>query len=185
MLRAHSMVHAAMFALHWEAFERWLVNDGKDLEFMSTLACNLQLLLDAVSESDAEKAQSACADATDQLKESHLSFNDRQRSRSLIGVDTEPQQPQSLAEPLDQLSTLWHLTHLSPTVLLEGLAPSSTLPTWSAFQAILIPRCLPPTVISYGPFFPQSPTNPDVVEKSVEYCMEVAQKMDQEFTIIT
>jgi len=69
MLRAHSMVHAAMFALHWEAFERWLVNDGKDLEFMSTLACNLQLLLDAVSESDAEKAQSACADATDQLKE--------------------------------------------------------------------------------------------------------------------
>ena len=47
------------------------------------------------------------------------------------------------------------------------------------------PRCLPPTVISYGPFFPQSPTNPDVVEKSVEYCMEVAQKMDQEFTINT
>ena len=66
MLRA---VHVAMFSLHCEAFERWLVNDGKDLEFMSTLACNLQLLLDAVSESDAEKAQSACADSTDQLKD--------------------------------------------------------------------------------------------------------------------
>lgn len=76
-------------------------------------------------------------------KESHLSLNDRQRSRSLIGVDTEPQQPQSLAEPLDQLSTLWHLTHLCPTVLLEGLAPSCTLPTWSAFQAILIPDACP------------------------------------------
>ena len=59
-------------------------------------------------------------------------------------MDTEPQQPQSLAEPGDQLSILWHLTHLCPTVLLEGLAPSCTLPTWSAFQAILIPRCLPP-----------------------------------------
>jgi hypothetical protein len=72
MLRAHTMLHAAMFALHWEAFARWL-NEEKDLECMSMLAANIQLLLDALSEKDVEKASSACAEATDQLKEvSHL-----------------------------------------------------------------------------------------------------------------
>ncbi|KAJ8362618.1 hypothetical protein AAFF_G00365430 [Aldrovandia affinis] len=69
MLRAHTMVHAAMFALHWEAFTRWLIIEEKDLECISVLAINVLLLLDALSEKDVEKASSACADATDQLKE--------------------------------------------------------------------------------------------------------------------
>jgi len=40
-------------------------------------------------------------------------------------------------------------------------------------------------VISYGPFFPKSPTDPDVVEQSVQYCIDVSRKQGQEFTIIT
>ena len=37
------------------------------------LACNVQLLLDALSEKNADKASTACADAADQLKKiSHL-----------------------------------------------------------------------------------------------------------------
>ena len=68
MLHAHTMVYAAMFALHWEAFSRWLVDEEKDLEYMCVLSNNVQLLLDALSEEDIEKATSACADATDQLK---------------------------------------------------------------------------------------------------------------------
>lgn len=121
------------------------------------------------------------------MKESHLSLKDRQKIRPLIGVDTEPKQPEYLAEPLERVSTLslWNLTHLYPTALLEGLATSYTLPTWSAFQTGLIPEACPATVIGYGPFFPQSPTHPDVVETSVEYCMKVSQRMGQEFTIIT
>jgi len=135
MLRAHSMVHAAMFALHWEAFERWLVNDGKDLEFMSTLACNLQLLLDAVSESDAEKAQSACADATDQLKEvSHLmaEFDDTCTSpttklwlmymdmlmilKRFVHAERAGLWDQHLAEVKKMLPYLVAAGHLSPTL---------------------------------------------------------------------
>ncbi|KAJ8403226.1 hypothetical protein AAFF_G00354430 [Aldrovandia affinis] len=69
MLHAHTIVHAAMFALHWEVFTKWLITEEKDLERISVLAINVQLLLDALSEMDVEKASSACADATNQLKE--------------------------------------------------------------------------------------------------------------------
>ena len=54
MLHAHTMVYAAMFALHWEAFSRWLVDEEKDLEYMCVLSNNVQLLLDALSEEDVE-----------------------------------------------------------------------------------------------------------------------------------
>ena len=119
------------------------------------------------------------------LKESHLSLKDRQRSRSLVGVETEPRLPVCLAEPLNHLSSMWHLVDSCPTVLLEDLKPKCTAPTWSSFQAFLTPDISPATVISYGPFFPESPTNPDVVERSVQYCIDVSTKQGQEFTIIT
>ena len=110
-------------------------------------------------------------------KESHL---------TLVGAETKPKLSVCLADPLDHLSILWHLVHMGPTVLLEDLKPSCTAPTWSSFQAfLLIPDTAPATVISYGPFFPQSPTNPDVVEQSIHYCMDVSKKQGQEFTIIT
>ena len=64
------------------------------------------------------------------LKENHLSLKDRQRSRSLVGFDTEPRLPVVwLAEPLDNLSTVWHVVDVSPTVLLEDLKPNCTSPT--------------------------------------------------------
>ncbi|KAL7375793.1 hypothetical protein ABVT39_024012 [Epinephelus coioides] len=72
-LRAHTMVHAAIFALHWEAFARWLIIEEKDLECISVLSISVQLLLDALSEKDVEKASPASANAVNQLKElSHL-----------------------------------------------------------------------------------------------------------------
>ena len=90
-----------------------------------------------------------------------------------------------LAEPLDHLSILWHLVHSCPTVLLEDLKPSCDAPTWSSFQAFLILDTTSATVISYGPFSPKSPTNPCVVEQSVQYCMDVLRKHGQEYAIIT
>ena len=55
MLHAHNMVHAAMFALHWEAFSKWLIIEEKDLECISVLTMNVQLLLDALSEKEVVK----------------------------------------------------------------------------------------------------------------------------------
>ena len=118
-------------------------------------------------------------------KESHLSLKDCQKSRSLVGVETEPKLPVCLAEPLDHLSILWHLVHSCPTVLLEDLKPSCDAPTWSSFQAFLILDTTSATGTSYGPFFPKSPTNPYVVEQSVQYCMDVLRKHGQEYAIIT
>jgi len=69
MLRAHTVVHAAMFFLYWGAFARWLISEDKDLDRMPVLASNVQILLDALAEKDAEKASSACAAADSQLKE--------------------------------------------------------------------------------------------------------------------
>jgi len=37
---------------------------------------------------------------------------------------------------------------------LEDLKPNCTAPTWSSFQAFIIPDTIPATVISYGPFSP-------------------------------
>lgn len=81
-LRTHSMIHTAKFNLHWEAFERWLVNEGKDLGFMPTLARNIQLLLDALSRHDNEKAWAACVDATEQLKEVSSLMTEFNQTRS-------------------------------------------------------------------------------------------------------
>ena len=39
------------------------------------------------------------------------------------------------------------------------------------------------TVIGYGPFLPQSPTHPNVVEESLQY-PDISSKLGQEFTII-
>ena len=64
------------------------------------------------------------------LKENNLSLKDRQKSRSLVGVETEPKLPVVwLVEPLDHLSTVWHLVDVSPTVLLEDLKANCSSPT--------------------------------------------------------
>ena len=102
-----------------------------------------------------------------QTKESHLCLKDLQKSHSLVGVETEPKLPVCLAEPLDHLSILWHLVHSCPAVLVEDLTPSCTASTWSSFQEFLIPDTTPATLVSYGPFFPKSPTNPYVFCKQV------------------
>ncbi|KAJ8417259.1 hypothetical protein AAFF_G00284860 [Aldrovandia affinis] len=109
-----------------------------------------------------------------------ISYQDAQRYITTMAKSVDEQ-----TEPLDHLSILWHLVHICPTVFLEDLKPSCTAPTWSPFQAFLIPDATPATVISDGPFFPKSPMDPDVVEQSVQYCMDVSGKQGQEFTIIT
>ena len=57
--------------------------------------------------------------------------------------------------------------------------------TWNAFNKLLIEDHVPATVIGYGPFFPESPTNPDVVHASVDYYIKVTNKLGQEHCILT
>ena len=40
-------------------------------------------------------------------------------------------------------------------------------------------------VIAYGPIFPDSPTKPNVVEKSLDYFMTVMSKLGQNKTVVT
>ena len=62
---------------------------------------------------------------------------------------------------MDHLKTLWFLVHSCPTLFLEDMHPIGNASTWTSFQTFQNV-----TVIGYGPFFPQSPTHPDVVEES-------------------
>ena len=67
MLRAHTLLHAAMFTLHWKAFAEWLIQEEKDIDYISVLASNLKLLLEALSKTDAAGSSSLCDDAASQL----------------------------------------------------------------------------------------------------------------------
>ena len=120
-------------------------------------------------------------------KQSHLSLKDRQRSQSVVGVETESNLQVCLAETLDHLSTVWHLVDACPTVLLEDIKANYNVPRWRSFQAFLIPDTSPPTYCGQLPFYPQSPTNPaDVVEPSVQYGIYAfLQFFFSIFTIIT
>ena len=92
--------------------------------------------------------------------------------------------PVCLAEPLNHSNTFWNLVHICPTLLLEDVHPIGNASTWTSFQTGLNSDISNATVIGYGPFFPQSPTHPDVVEESVQYCRDVPSKLEQECTII-
>ena len=58
-------------------------------------------------------------------------------------------------------------------------------PTWSIFNEKQVDEQSPATILGYGPIFPKSPTNPDVVEAAIEYSVSVTRKLDQEYTIPT
>ena len=81
-------------------------------------------------------------------------------------------------------NTLWHLMGM-PGIQAGGMEDELIHLTWNAFNKFLIEDHFPATVIGYGPFFPQSPTNPDVVQASVHYCMKVTNKLGQEHCILT
>ena len=34
MLRAHTLLHAAIFTLHWKAFAEWLIQEQKDMDYI-------------------------------------------------------------------------------------------------------------------------------------------------------
>ena len=82
------------------------------------------------------------------------------------------------------LNTFWHMIGME-AIQSEHMENPLTHLTWNAFNKFFIEELVPATVIGYGPFFPQSPTSPDVVQSSVEYCMKVTNKLGQEHCVLT
>jgi hypothetical protein len=84
MLRARSLVNSAMFKIHWEAFEDWLVDEGVYLEFLSVLSDNVQDITTALTEQNAEDGIEACIAAKEPLGSASalLSVFDEQKRNS-------------------------------------------------------------------------------------------------------
>ncbi|CAG9771492.1 unnamed protein product [Ceutorhynchus assimilis] len=110
--------------------------------------------------------------------ETLLTKRDKDQSRSLrdtniqLGLSTEQNQ---------KLTLIWNLINIEE----DGF--DFTLVNWSKFHEIIASNTNKPTKteMGYGPFVPSSPTKVGVVENSIEYCLKVAQRLNQKHVIIT
>jgi len=114
-----------------------------------------------------------------------LTLKDRRKSRALSVVDFrfKPSDKPIYFHP----NTLWHLIGMYCNND-DSQHDSTKHLTWNAFHKSLIEdesQCAQATVIGYGPFFLESPTKPDVVQTSLDYCMKVSQKLGQQHCVIT
>ena len=112
-------------------------------------------------------------------KESGLTLRDRQQSRSLSGLSLT-HTPKTINLVSDR-TVAWQLMQHASSLNDD----KQSLISWNAFHELLIESKKPQTVIGYGPFFPESPTKPDVVEASVEYCISATKKLGQQHCILT
>lgn len=114
-----------------------------------------------------------------------LTLKDRQRGRALAGVELQIKPSE---KPIDfHPNTLWLLIGMDCNNDATS-EESNTHLTWNAFHKSLMeddPQRARATVIGYGPFFPESPTKPDVVQASLDYCMKVSQKLGQQHCVVT
>ena len=85
-------------------------------------------------------------------KESRLTLKDRQKSRSLCGIQLQSQHAEKSMDL--HHNTLWHLMGM-PGIQAGGMEDELIHLTWNAFNKFLIEDHFPATVIGYGPFFPQ------------------------------
>ena len=112
-------------------------------------------------------------------KESGLSLRDRQHGSSLCGLSLIKEQDTS--NLIADHTVVWQLLQ-NECLQTEDC---KSIITWNAFHELCMVSKQPQTLIGYGPFFPESPTNPDVVESSVEYCITTTKKLGQQYCIIT
>ena len=116
------------------------------------------------------------------VTETDISLKDRREARSVSGVPLASQQGQPTSLIADE-HFVWTLIRL----LVSRDDGDTTAPTWNEFHEILsgneAPK--PRTVIGYGPLFPQSPTDPAVVQASLDYFMLLTRKLGQDTTVVT
>ncbi|KAG1653813.1 hypothetical protein GQR58_025399 [Nymphon striatum] len=83
-----------------------------------------------------------------------------------------------------------HCVLMSPTDIMTAEDDSTsqhvlTCPTWTAFFELYSGKQAPKTNIGYGPMYPHTSTNPDVVKTSLDYFVSLNLKLGQSKTVIT
>jgi len=87
---------------------------------------------------------------------------------------------------LVDVNIVWFLRRMFPTQIMtaEDDSPCS-VPTWNAFFELYSGKQAHKTKIGYGPMYPQTPTNPDVVKTSLDYFVSLNLKLGQLNTVKT
>ena len=116
------------------------------------------------------------------VTETDVSLKDRREARSVSGVPLASQQGQPTSVIADE-HFVWTLIHL----LVSRDDGDATAPTWNEFHEISSGNeaSKPRTLTGYGPLFPQSPTDPAVVQTSLDYFMLLTRKLGQDTTVVT
>ena len=106
----------------------------------------------------------------------------RREARSILGVPLASLKGKT-TEMITDETFVWTLIRL----LMARDDIEELTPTWSTFNEILAGNksTKPPTVVAYGPLFPDSPTNPEVVQSSLDYFMLLTSKLGQQSTVVT
>ena len=120
--------------------------------------------------------------------ERSISVNDRRKARSIKGVSLLAKDSETHSSTYETENFAWHLLRMIPTNLLEiehdDITEDYDMPSWNKFFDNLY-ESSEKNVIAYGPIFPDSPTKPNVVEKSLDYFMTVMSKLGQNKTVVT
>ena len=119
-----------------------------------------------------------------QTRSSMLTLTDRREGRSLRGMRLAPDRSSNDSNRSNDFDFIFNLCQGGSTNLLEFVSEPIPM-NWNQFNEALLKDEVEKTLIGYGPFFPESPTNPDVVLESLNYCIGVAQKLQQDFCIVT
>lgn len=118
---------------------------------------------------------------------SNLTLKDRKEARSLRSIDLGEAETQDIQRALADENIVWFLLRMFPTHILTADADSESeqVPTWNAFFELYSGKKRPKTKIGYGPMYPQTPTDPDVVKTSLDYFVSLNLKLGQSKTVIT
>ena len=114
------------------------------------------------------------------LDASYVSLADRRNARSIENV---PLSYESQAHLIQSDYLLWVLMRLESKKEYGDMVLPRT--SWNQFYEAMYDATKFPTSVAYGPLFPQSPTDPSVVQASLNYFISLNQKIGQTTTVVT
>ena len=114
---------------------------------------------------------------------SKLSLKYRKKARSLRDIVIK-QGEKNECRTLADKNVVWFLVRTFPTEVMVGEDDASCSLTWNSFFETCASQHRNQTKIAYGPMFPQIPTNPDVVQASLDYFISLSIKLGQSKTVV-
>lgn len=116
---------------------------------------------------------------------SNLTLKDRKEARSLCGIELICDDNVACNTLIDE-NVVWFLFRMFPTQVMTSSNDSTVrIPTWNSFFEMYHGQKAHKTSIGYGPLYPQTPTNPDVVQTSLDYFVSLNLKLGHLKTVIT